>query len=308
MWKFNFHGLDRDALIRSNSKELKQLKYSDQKFLLIFNEKLQVLMATDGYHPINGHMQADVPSAHHWIYLGKTNIDNKKNATPWFCTKVESNQFELSFHQQWIDLRLVLAQITEPYASTMAYGKALLHWHREHAFCGRCGHSNFFHMAGHERYCESCERSIFPRTDPAIIVSVTYQDRLLLARQSSWPDKRYSVLAGFVEPGESFEQAVVREVKEESNLNVHKCEYIGSQPWPFPCSIMIGFNAEAKNTNFELLDDELEKALWVTPKELEQQVKSKQLKLPTEGSISFALIERWARSHSLNLDKLLTHD
>jgi NAD+ diphosphatase len=198
---------------------------------------------------------------------------------------------------------LALPQLAEPYASTLAYAKALIYWHQHHQFCGKCGSTTYIHSAGHERFCEKCNQSIYPRTDPAIIVAVSYQEHLFLARQRQWPTKRFSVLAGFVEPGESFEQAVEREVWEESKLKVHSIRYIGSQPWPFPCSIMIGFEAEATSLDFNLQDDELEQALWVTPKSLLEKLEKNELKLPTNGSISFHLIERWAHQHDISLSK-----
>jgi len=158
-------------------------------------------------------------------------------------------------------------------------------------------------MSGHERHCPSCDHTMYPRTDPAIIIAVTYKNQLLLARQSSWPKARYSVLAGFVEPGESFEHAAIREVKEESGLDIHFPKYFASQPWPFPCSVMIGFLAEAKHQNLALLDQELEHAVWVSPENIGSLLSNGELKLPTYGSISHALIEHWANARHLNLSR-----
>ncbi|WP_144394083.1 NAD(+) diphosphatase [Pleionea sediminis] len=297
MWKFAHSMLDRQSHLRGESAQLKLWKKQTDTQLILFNEHYQILMAPDGVHAANVFHNTNKPGQHHWIYLGHAN--NKA----WFCAQTTRHDFELSFHQQWKDLRLVLPMLAEPYSSVIAYGKAMLHWHNGHKFCGRCGESTYFHMAGHERFCQSCEQSIYPRTDPAIIVSVTFGQELLLARQANWPEARYSVLAGFVEPGESFEQAVEREVREESQLDVKQIQYLGSQPWPFPCSIMIGFTAVAKSQDFKLFDQELEHALWVSPGSIVSQLESGSIKLPTGGSISGYLIEHWAQQHDINLAK-----
>lgn len=293
MWKFAHSSLDRQSHLRSHADQLVSWKKKEDTQLIIFNERYEVLMAPDGVHAANAFHHSDRPKQHNWIYLGHS--DNKA----WFCARQNSAEFELSFHQQWKDLRLVLPMIAEPHSSAIAYGKALLYWHSHHTYCGKCGDKTYVHMAGHERYCESCEKSIYPRTDPAIIVSVTHGDELLLARQQQWPENRYSVLAGFVEPGESFEQAVEREVWEESQLKVHQIKYLGSQPWPFPCSVMIGFTAVAKSKDFNLLDDELERAQWVSPSSIIQKIEDGSLKLPTSGSISGYLIDHWAKQHGI---------
>ncbi|HSS64345.1 MAG TPA: NAD(+) diphosphatase, partial [Gammaproteobacteria bacterium] len=133
----------------------------------------------------------------------------------------------------------------------LAYARGIIHWHRRHRYCGDCGSPTESADGGHTRVCvnPSCQRKHFPRTDPAIIVLVTRSENgeeyCLLGRQPSWPEGMHSAIAGFVEPGESLEQAVVREVREETNVSVGRVHYHSSQPWPFPSSIMLGFNAEA---------------------------------------------------------------
>ncbi len=299
MWKFSQPTLDRQSHLRDCTKHFKRWRNQEESFLLLVNEKYQVLLQPDGVHAVNAKHFIEADVIKHWVYLGHTKFNK-----PWFATQVNSWDYELQSHQQWMDLRVALANIAEPYASAIAYAKAMIYWHRHHQFCGKCGSKTAFHKAGHERYCEPCEFTFYPRTDPAIIVGVEYQENLLLARQATWPINRYSVIAGFVEPGESFEQAVAREVLEEVNLKVEKTQYIGSQPWPFPCSVMIGFSAQASSQSIELLDGELEKAIWVSPNEFSKKVSSGELKLSTRESISFHIIDRWAKRHNINIEKL----
>jgi NAD+ diphosphatase len=297
MWKFSFSPLDRQSHCRSDETQQAKWRAQDNVKLVVFNEDLQLLMSPDGLHAANAAHHTNAPDQQHWLYLG--HAEN----TPWFSAVVDSHDFELSFHQQWKSLRLALPLIAEPYASTIAYAKALHYWHQQHQYCGRCGEPTEIYSAGHELVCSHCDSAIYPRTDPAVIMSVTYKDELLLARQSSWPEHRYSVLAGFVEPGESFEQAVKREVWEESQLKVSNVEYLGSQPWPFPCSIMIGFTAEASSQNVHLLDQELEHAIWVNADNFIEQLESGDIILPSSGSISYHLVEHWAQSQGLNIAK-----
>ncbi|MGH8030958.1 MAG: NAD(+) diphosphatase, partial [Luteimonas sp.] len=148
------------------------------------------------------------------------------------------------------------------FASTaFAQARAMLHWQARHRHCGVCGGAVAFLRAGWLGRCTQCGAEHYPRTDPAVIVAVSDGDRLLLGRQASWPPHRYSTLAGFVEPGETLEQTVMREVFEESGVRVHACRYLASQPWPFPSSLMLGFIADAAPDD-PVIGDELEDARW----------------------------------------------
>jgi NAD+ diphosphatase len=140
---------------------------------------------------------------------------------------------------------------------------------------------------------DACGRHHFPRIDPAIIVLVTSGERCLLGRKPEWPPKRYSTLAGFVEPGESLEAAVVREVREETSVEVESIHYFASQPWPFPSSLMLGFRAEAASDGIDVGEDELEDARWFTRQEMRDSIADGTLKLPFHLAISYHLIESW---------------
>jgi len=189
------------------------------------------------------------------------------------------------------DLRYLGTVLPADEANLVAHARALALWHASQVFCGVCGSSARPEAAGNSRICmnDDCRREIFPRVDPAIIVLVADGNRCLLGRQTSWPEGRYSTVAGFVEPGESLEDAVRREVYEETNVRVGQVSYHSSQPWPFPSSLMLGFVAEATSSDIVLNDGELEDAQWFTRKEL----RSGFPKLPFKISIARRLVDDW---------------
>ena len=193
------------------------------------------------------------------------------------------------------DLRAVAALLSRDDGALLAYAKALTHWHRHNLFCGACGGQNETREGGHLRACVNprCGVLHFPRTDPAMIVLVNSGERCLLGRQQIWPGRMYSVLAGFVEPGESAEGAVAREVFEEVGIRVKNIRYHSSQPWPFPYSLMLGFTAEAIDDRISLADRELEDARWFGRRELREAVEGGKVNLPQPVSISYRLIEDW---------------
>jgi NAD+ diphosphatase len=189
------------------------------------------------------------------------------------------------------DLRVAGGVLPAHDAGVLAYARAMLYWRGRHRYCGACGAATRSTAAGHVMKCtnEACGIDQFPRLDPAIIVLITDGDRALLGRQASWPAGRYSTIAGFVEPGESLEDAVAREVLEETGVAVTDCEYHSSQPWPFPSSLMIGFTARAAATAEPRADEELEDVRWFTRAE----IASGAVGVPPPLSVSFRLIEHW---------------
>src|ERR1700691_904483 len=189
------------------------------------------------------------------------------------------------------DLRLVASVLPIDEAGLLGYARAMISWRRRHRFCGTCGATTLPAKSGHVLVCTnpSCRHEQFPRIDPPIIVLVSDGERALVGRQASWPVGRYSTIAGFVEPGESLEDAVTREVFEETGIEVDQIEYHSSQPWPFPSSLMLGFTAHALTTEIRRRDDELEDAQWFTRADLA----SGRPIVPPGVSISFRLIEHW---------------
>jgi NAD+ diphosphatase len=189
------------------------------------------------------------------------------------------------------ELRYLGTVLPPDEANLVAHARALVLWHGSEVFCPRCGSRARPAAGGNMRICPNneCGRQIFPRVDPAIIVLVENGDQCLLGRQPDWPEGLYSTIAGFVEPGESLEDAVRREVYEETNVRVGKVSYHSSQPWPFPSSLMIGFLAEAESTDIVLNDGELEDARWFSREEL----RSDRRKLPSRISIARRLADHW---------------
>ncbi len=188
------------------------------------------------------------------------------------------------------DLRLAGGALDAADLDLLSFARGILQWHRNARHCGRCGAATRVEQAGHQRVCTDCGRQIFPRTDPAMMALVVHQERCLLARQAKWPAGMFSVLAGFVEPGESLEQAVAREVREEVGLEVHQMRYLKSQPWPFPASLMLGFVAEVSSDDFSLDDEELEEARWCS---VEQLAQPEGFFTPPRPSLAHHLIARF---------------
>ncbi|HEY9549977.1 MAG TPA: NAD(+) diphosphatase, partial [Kiloniellaceae bacterium] len=196
------------------------------------------------------------------------------------------------------DLRAVGPIMRREEGALLAYARGLAHWHSRHGFCGLCGAPTASEKGGHQRRCTSadCNAVHFPRTDPAVIMLVhDGGERCLLGRQAFWTPGMHSTLAGFVEPGESLEEAVAREIWEEVGLKlpVEEVEYHSSQPWPFPSSIMLGFYARADYRQVELGPDELESARWYSRAELRNSPENETFKLPRRDSIARRLIEDW---------------
>jgi NAD+ diphosphatase len=192
-------------------------------------------------------------------------------------------------------LREAASELPADQAALGAYAAALISWHRRHRFCANCGAATEAVDGGHERRCPECGAHHFPRTDPAVIVRVVDGgDRLLLGRQASWPEGRFSVLAGFVEPGETLEEAVRREVLEESGIELAEVAYVASQPWPVPSSLMIGFNARAGGGEPRPGDGELKEVRWFERAEVEAAARGEGgVFLSPPYSIARRLIDAW---------------
>jgi NAD+ diphosphatase len=190
----------------------------------------------------------------------------------------------------------LLAQLDAADAPLFAAAMSLARWHSRHSFCANCGHESELVRGGWSRHCPSCSAEHFPRVDPVVIMLVEHEGNVLLGRQPHWPPGRYSALAGFVEVGESVEDAVVREVKEESGVDVRNVRYVASQPWPFPSSLMIACCAEARAPDLTIDTAELEDARWFSREEVQQAIAGAEgasFQPPPHTAIARTLLEHW---------------
>lgn len=284
MFAFADPGLDRADHLRDDPAALARL-WATGKVLLVDDEGQtpvdanRVLLAGDGADLDQASVQA--------IFLGL------RGDQGWFAARTDAADTDAAPR---IDLRAAAGLWPAFEASLFAQARAVLHWQGRHRHCSVCGGALDFLRGGWLGRCRACAAEHYPRTDPAVIVAISDGERLLLGRQATWPPRRYSTLAGFVEPGESLEQTVVREVLEESGVRVRSSRYLASQPWPFPGSLMLGFVAEAEPDE-PRASDELEDVRWFTREEVGAAMRpapgDEGLLLSPSISISRWLIEHW---------------
>ena len=196
---------------------------------------------------------------------------------------------------QFTDIRNIGLDLPKEDGGLLAYSRAIAQWHKTHKFCSRCGSPTVPRDGGHMRQCTNpdCNTQHFPRTDMAVIMLVSSGDKIVMGRKKDWAEDRFSILAGFVEPGETLEGAVAREVMEEVGIPVTNINYHSSQPWPFPSNLMLGFFAEAESEEINIQDDELAEARWFSREELIDEAKEYAQK-PHSVSIARRLISEWA--------------
>jgi len=279
--------LDRDYLSRTREKLFEELWLNSQtKVLVMFDQ--QVLLA-DG-SALKYLEPSQVSLEGNPVYLGKTLTDD----APVVMLIIESDA-ALTLEPdetRWHHLRKSGIGLSSTDAAIFTQALALANWHSLHAFCSSCGESTSILQAGWVRRCDSENRELFPRTDPAIIVGVIDdQDRILLGSQGIWKENQYSILAGFVEPGESLEAAVIREMFEEAGIVVSDPQFVGSQAWPFPYSLMLGYLAKFSGGEAIPDGEEIVKLRWFSKQELKDEADS--LLLPGKLSIARSIIEHW---------------
>ena len=201
---------------------------------------------------------------------------------------------------RFADLRAIMTRLTARDAELAAMAKGLFGWHSSHGFCAKCGAASTLCKAGWERKCPACETLHFPRTDPVVIMLITHGNRCLLGRSPGWPEGMYSCLAGFIEPGETIEAAVRREVMEETGIRVGPVRYLISQPWVFPSSLMLGCLGEAQSEEIIIDPVEIEDARWVSREEMMQAMSGENpVLLPArKGAIARHLLELWLKDKS----------
>ena len=303
-------GYDRCSLRRQRKHLLHEsITSGSAKLLFVYDGNAACLRNDTGFQIgliDSGVLSAPILATLQTVFLGE------RRGEPVFAVITNEHPFELPGLQQhtllFMDLAKLNGALSHRDASMMSYAQAMDHWHRSHLYCGTCGCVTESGESGHTRQCTNrqCGKIQYPRTDPAVIVLVRSDSACLLGRKRGWERNRYSTIAGFVEPGESPEQAVYREVYEETGTIVRKARYFASQPWPFPGSLMLGFTATADTGLVSLKDHELEDAAWYTHKQIRKRVPSGELRLPPRISIAYRLIEQWFnQGSSKSLDELM---
>jgi NAD+ diphosphatase len=287
---FQHPGLDRDEHLRENVEALNHA-WSNAKIIII-DLQGNARFNTDALEPVflsGNDFFSERPD--------NTSFLGQSEGQSWFAVRAELVDEIPSFA---VDLRTAAAAWPHLYASIFAQARALLYWQERNHFCGACGKSLSLLRGGFMAKCEACASEHYPRTDSAVIMAVNDGERILLGRQASWPLNRWSVLAGFLEPGESLEQTVIREVFEEAGVRVDRTEYAASQPWPFPASLMLGFHAYAVPQDAKA-GDELEQVRWFTAQELSNGIRNGELGISPRLSISRWLIEDWCTRMGVSL-------
>jgi len=293
--------LERSSELRLKHHEVQRLKGQDNLVILpVFKGKNLFNNSKNTYVPIS------LPEARElhlfdeeMIFLG---FDGQ---VPYFAANIFNEDQVSGLNKNWEfkSLHSIINLITFTQASILAYARGMSIWHSNSVFCGKCGMRTESDEEGHIRKCISldCSKKIFPRIDPAVITLVEHpsEECCLLGRQANWPFGMYSVIAGFLEIGESLEECVKREVAEETGIIVNRVLYQGSQPWPFPSSLMLGFAAKAETSQFSPKDNELEKIIWVSRKGLKEFTEMEDIdsdkKLPSKHSIARTLIDSWVK-------------
>lgn len=308
---FGGSALDRAGEVRSNPQVINLMKQaSDTRAVVFWRGKALIhkgrpatLVRLHLDHPIFSDATGDM------ILLGREDgaavfacdisdwepTDLDAAALGGFLDPSEQHHPTLDADQVFAELRRVMTWLNPRDAELAATGRAIYSWHEGHGFCAKCGVASEMSHAGWQRNCPACNASHFPRTDPVVIMLITHGDRVLMGRSPGWPQGMYSLLAGFVEPGETLEAAVRREVFEESGVRVGEVGYLSSQPWPFPASLMFGCSGQAASEEIKIDPVEIEDAMWVSRNEMMQVfVGEHPVVLPArKGAIAHFLLENW---------------
>lgn len=304
---FGSAGFDRAAQLRDDAGRLDQLyRAPDSRCLLMWRGRVLagsggiILLATD--HPalaaagerlflgLDRGAAIFARDLAGWAPEGAGAADDRAFADP---APVPHPAFAAD--TGFAELRGVMAMLPVLDAELAASAKALLAWHETHGHCARCGAASLITMGGWQRQCPACRSSHFPRTDPVVIMLITRGNDVLLGRSPGWPEGMYSLLAGFMEPGETIEAAVRREVMEEAGISVGRVRYLASQPWPFPASLMIGCAGEATSVVIRHDPGEIEHALWLSREDLAAVFAGQHpvVRTPRKGSIAAFLMAEW---------------
>ncbi|MEM9577309.1 MAG: NAD(+) diphosphatase [Pseudomonadota bacterium] len=308
---FGGSGLDRAGEIRAHPEQVETARMDPEaRAILFWRGKPLISMANPAYlvrlpldHPVVDQASPDA------ILLGREDgharfaydlsawapDDLDESQLGGFLDATEQRHPDLPADFAFAELRRVMTWLCPRDAELAATGKAILGWHRTHGFCACCGAATGMEQAGWQRRCPACGAAHFPRTDPVVIMLITHGNAVLMGRSPGWPEGMYSLLAGFVEPGETLEAAVRREVYEEAGVRVGAVRHLASQPWPFPASLMFGCAGEALTKDILLDPVEIEDACWVTREEMMKAFAGEHpTMLPArKGAIAHFLLRNW---------------
>ncbi len=285
-------GLDRAEQLRRDDAWLDaRLSDSTTRFVPVWRNRNLIHQAEEVRAVwLNGSAGSQLaPRAAETVFLGCS------GESAYFALDVSDIEDPIAETGEFLDLRSVGPLLARSDGAILAYARGLVYWHRRHRFCGVCGEATTSTQGGHQRTCSNgdCATDHFPRTDPAVIMLVHDGERCVLGHHKVWQNGMHSTLAGFVEPGESLEEAVAREVMEEVGLEVGEVTYHSSQPWPFPASLMLGFHATCRMTPLKVNRVELAEAGWFTRAQLRASPEDDSFRLPRRDSIAWQLIEDW---------------
>jgi NAD+ diphosphatase len=301
--------LDRNALARSERGFLERIRREPStRIAAVYDRQLAVVPAGGGEtgERLRWFIADEFPGflREHpetlWLYVGRQDgVDVVAIVIPELVEGVSTREWRTGV--VWRELRQFVEGGAWSECEVALPAVALANWHVTALFCGRCGGRTQLSQSGWVRVCENCSVEHFPRTDAAVIMAVVDEDdRLLLGNSTKWPRNRFSTLAGFVEPGETLEAAVRREVLEETSVRVSDVAYWESQPWPFPASLMLGYFARAVSHSIVVEEDEIREARWFTRAELRDGAERGSIGLPGATTIARGLIEAWlAGEHRL---------
>ncbi|MEL7104326.1 MAG: NAD(+) diphosphatase [Pseudomonadota bacterium] len=316
-WKetvtFGGSGLDRAAELRADKQAIDALARTQGTRFVVFWRGKPALYAdarlacvspgadilTDASEPAV-FLGRDEAGAVFAVTLDRWDPDDKPDSLDAFIDTSLQRHPGLPENAGFTELRTVLGGLDPRGAELLATAKAVLGWHRSHRFCARCGTQSQMAEAGWQRQCPACGARHFPRTDPVVIMLILRANRVLVGRSPGWPEGMYSLLAGFVEPGETLEAAVRREVFEEAGVQVGRVDYLVSQPWPFPSSLMFGCIGHATTTELTIDPLEIDDARWVNREDMAEVLRGTHADMnpPRQGAVARFLIEGWLQGRA----------
>jgi NAD+ diphosphatase len=307
---FGGSGLDRAAHLRGDTDAIAELR-ADPNARALPLWKGKPLITGDarcdgGWLPLDAEIFSQHPSPAIFLGLHEGAARFAHDVSSWepegetdelnsFLDPSEQHYPGLPADHLFLELRGIMTNLTARDAELIASAKAVMNWHASHQFCAKCGDPSEMSMAGWQRNCAACGAHHFPRTDPVVIMLITHGNSCLMGRSPGWPEGMYSCLAGFIEPGETIEAAVRRETFEEAGVEVGAVEYLSSQPWPFPASLMFGCRGYATSTEITIDPTEIEDAIWVTREEMLETFAGNNPKMTParEGAIAHFLLINW---------------